>query len=761
MYYITYAKRFSHLTHTFSNTIFKALLTLLVCVVFQSKILAQPEIILNTTGYGFNGDADNGINVEQWEYIKKFVNNTYNGKDAGVTAVRLHIEWNQYEPTMGNYQRTKIVAAVKALTELKPGMKFALHFPFQRPGYWNDSYFSSSDIAQTKSGAFVRSEIAYTCPSIYSEYATSRFYAFVDDVLSQIKDYYPKMLYVQMGNSPAEEFAIPFIGTSSGPDPGFFEQKALDSWRRKFLPLRFPNQTQATWGSQKVNISTATQPVDGVYTSDIGKDLHRFAGWGLLKKFEGFYKIVKSHDPSIKVLYFVSDFGSQQGNLSHLHNSTLPLALEYADGIYTSDGTTRYDLWKKIAAIDVLKGTDPTKIAAIEFDPEDFGETRGGSTIDGTLPSEWLPRAYKHGADYVHLAMHYSDQEISQMSDFIYQIKSQFINTNYQPPAREEAVSVNIFPNVFTSQFLFQSWTDAGGANWSTTDLKPKSLKMYDDGYWDNVWDNTTDLLPCTFTIQANASDAKPNVSTKTTLSVACEGSECGTANFIWNGEGVVNQIGSSVEITSPDVSGEFVYTVRTNRDGCASKTSTTTLAITNPLPVTLVNFAAAKSENIAKLNWSTSSETNSDRFEIQRSSDGKTWTDIGTVQSNGDVNESLSRYTFDDIEPLSGENLYRLKMVDRDGTFGYSRIRSVIFDTITSFAIYPNPAVDKLIISTNDWTKIKSVQILNISGNVVKETNNEMGPEINVDALTPGSYILRLLHTTGAQETQKFVKKG
>jgi hypothetical protein len=150
------------------------------------RLLAQTEIILNTTGYGFNKDEANGINSEQWEYIQKFTNLTYNGEDASVSAIRLHIEWNQYEPTPGNYQRAKIVAAVKAITELKPGMKFALHFPFNRPGYWNDSYFEAGDIAQTRDGSLIQSNIAYTCPSLYSEYAQNRFYAFVDDVMTQI-----------------------------------------------------------------------------------------------------------------------------------------------------------------------------------------------------------------------------------------------------------------------------------------------------------------------------------------------------------------------------------------------------------------------------------------------------------------------------------------------------------------------------------------------------------------------------------------------
>ncbi|WP_379992935.1 T9SS type A sorting domain-containing protein [Dyadobacter subterraneus] len=722
--------------------------------------MAQPEIILNTTGYGFSKDEANGINSDQWVYIKRFANLTYNGQDASVTAVRLHIEWNQYEPTPGNYQRAKMIAAVKALTELKPGMKFALHFPYQRAGYWNDTYFGSSDVAQTKYGALVRSEIAYTCPSIFSDYAQTRFNAFVDDVLTQIKDYYPKLLYVEMGNSPAEEYAIPFNSGSSGPDPGFFEQKALESWRTKFLPLRFPNQTVATWGNQKVNISSASQPTDGNYNSDMGRDLHRFAGWGLLKKFQGFYNIVKSHSPSIKVLYFISDFGTPQGNLSHLHNSTLPLALELADGIYTSDGTNQYDLQKKILALDVLKGTNPDKIAAIEFDPEDLGEQSSGSGINWNIPYEWMPRGYKHGADYIHLAMYYSDDAMNQLAPALALIKAQYVGRNYKAPKRAASVPINIFPTVFTDKNLFQQWNDTGGANWASTDALPKSFKMSDDGYWDNLWDSNN-LLPCTFTIQAATSDDKPAAGKTTTLSVNCAGGECDDVKYTWNGEGAINKTGSSIEIQAPSANGNYVYTVKTNRDGCSAKIATTSLAVGDPLPVTLTSFTATKSEKTALLNWATTMEVNSDRFDIEHGTDGKSWETLGTVKANGETNQTLSKYSFTDAQPLNGENLYRLKMIDNDGSYAYSRIQSVIFETGNLAIIYPNPAVNKLTITADDWSKIDKVQIINLSGAVIYESDNKAGPEINVSQLTPGAYVLRLVHTSGSQETQKFVKRG
>ncbi len=101
------------------------LLTLFLCLVHAHS---QKHLIINATGYGFDRNSSNGVNPGRWEYIQKFTNLTYNGQDASATAVRLHIQWEQYEPTAGVYSGAKLAQAVAAILALKPGMKVALHF---------------------------------------------------------------------------------------------------------------------------------------------------------------------------------------------------------------------------------------------------------------------------------------------------------------------------------------------------------------------------------------------------------------------------------------------------------------------------------------------------------------------------------------------------------------------------------------------------------------------------------------------------------
>lgn len=103
-----------------------------------------------------------------------------------------------------------------------------------------------------------------------------------------------------------------------------------------------------------------------------------------------------------------------------------------------------------------------------------------------------------------------------------------------------------------------------------------------------------------------------------------------------------------------------------TANDVAADNNSTSGIEVTAPLPVTLTSFTATKENNTALLKWATTQETNSDRFEIERSLGGKEWGKIGTVLSTGESN-ALRNYSYTDNAPLAGENLYRLKMIDKD----------------------------------------------------------------------------------------------
>lgn len=131
------------------------------------------------------------------------------------------------------------------------------------------------------------------------------------------------------------------------------------------------------------------------------------------------------------------------------------------------------------------------------------------------------------------------------------------------------------------------------------------------------------------------------------------------------------------------------------------------------PLPVKLVSLNLSKVEHAAYLSSATTEETNSERFEIEHSSDARKWINIGLKASHGE-SATLKRYDFIDNAPAEGMHYYRLKMVDKDATFAYSSIQSVPFDVFGLLAAYPNPASDRLKIT--DFARVRKVTLHNAS---------------------------------------------
>ena len=112
------------------------------------------------------------------------------------------------------------------------------------------------------------------------------------------------------------------------------------------------------------------------------------------------------------------------------------------------------------------------------------------------------------------------------------------------------------------------------------------------------------------------------------------------------------------------------------------------------PLPVELSSFTSSVSGSSVTLNWSTSSELNNSRFEIERSSNG-VWSKVGTVNGNG-TTSSVSNYSFTERGLATGAYSYRLKQVDFNGNYEYFNLSSeVVIGVPSEFSLaqnYPNP---------------------------------------------------------------------
>ena len=155
-------------------------------------------------------------------------------------------------------------------------------------------------------------------------------------------------------------------------------------------------------------------------------------------------------------------------------------------------------------------------------------------------------------------------------------------------------------------------------------------------------------------------------------------------------------------------------------------------------------------------LEWQTKSENNVSQFEIQKSNNGTTFSKIGTAISKG-TNNNTTTYTFTDNSPCNGKAFYRLKQIDNDGTFTYSKIETIECNKNDLVNIYPNPAAN--FITINSKANVLQIQIFNTAGAVVSQLLPTVSNTYNVSNLAGGLYMVKIITTNGAS-FQKLVKQ-
>lgn len=166
-------------------------------------------------------------------------------------------------------------------------------------------------------------------------------------------------------------------------------------------------------------------------------------------------------------------------------------------------------------------------------------------------------------------------------------------------------------------------------------------------------------------------------------------------------------------------------------------------------LPIKLISFEGINTLQGNKLTWETESETNNLRFEIESSENGENFEKIGSVRGEN----YASNYKFLD-ENSKINNYYRLKQIDYDGQFEYSKI--IFVKNINSFEekVYPNPFMDYI----NIQTKESEISITDILGKIIfykkQETDEITSTQVDLSNLVSGTYILNM-----GSKKQKIIK--
>ncbi len=132
-----------------------------------------------------------------------------------------------------------------------------------------------------------------------------------------------------------------------------------------------------------------------------------------------------------------------------------------------------------------------------------------------------------------------------------------------------------------------------------------------------------------------------------------------------------------------------------------------------NPLPVELLSLTAKPHGHTVKIYWSTASETDNSHFVVERSPDNRHFAPVATVAGVG-TSQQIQRYQIVDDQPVVGNAYYRLKQVDFDDGYTYSRSVSVDFSgsTRTIVRLSPNPANEHTVVTVQGLEVGKRVQI-------------------------------------------------
>ncbi len=185
--------------------------------------------------------------------------------------------------------------------------------------------------------------------------------------------------------------------------------------------------------------------------------------------------------------------------------------------------------------------------------------------------------------------------------------------------------------------------------------------------------------------------------------------------------------------VTSPAFSGDYAFTSTFNTGFSGFGLSNAPPG--SALPVTLVSFEGKNTSEGNVLQWTTSSESNNDYFAVEESTNGKTFVETGRVKGIGNASVA-NHYSFTDVDFNKGITYYRLKQVDFDGKYAFSRMVAIDAPSAGNIRFYPNPVQSALNIELpnlqGSWVNAK---VINVSGQtvIVKERAAVQNGRLNI----------------------------
>lgn len=217
----------------------------------------------------------------------------------------------------------------------------------------------------------------------------------------------------------------------------------------------------------------------------------------------------------------------------------------------------------------------------------------------------------------------------------------------------------------------------------------------------------------------------------------------------------------NTLNVTGLTANTTYYYRVsadKTGFDNQGAYSNTVSITTLNILPVNSLQFNVSKNGNNNLLQWSTGAEVNTLYFDVQKSTNGKDFTTVSTVNAAGNSSVAKAYQYTDNISLVQDPVVYyRLKMVDINGSFTYSNILLIKNSKGAVITVYPNPAKDMVVVNVTDKTLLNTIaQLSDVNGKLLQQIPLvQTVTTININQYQKGVYLLRLANG----ETVKLVK--
>lgn len=177
------------------------------------------------------------------------------------------------------------------------------------------------------------------------------------------------------------------------------------------------------------------------------------------------------------------------------------------------------------------------------------------------------------------------------------------------------------------------------------------------------------------------------------------------------------------------------------------------------PLPVELINFEVDCHQREKHIGWQTASEENNDYFIVQKSEDGVQFDFFEKVDGHGN---STSLQTYETIDSDQSPAYYRLKQVDIDGQYSYSKIQysKGCNESNDGITLFPNPSNGAFKIHMNNNWESMMITITGITGESIlqKQFFNQEAVNIELPNISAGVYLVSIL-VDGKKSLKRWVK--